>query len=129
MGRGQLREAPAAGRGRHDLHAPPVGRVGPARGEAERLQAVHEPDRAVMVDLELLGQLPDGEPAAAPFERQQRVVLTGGEPGGGGRRLAEPQEADERVAEGGERRVLAGSDTRPAGEWHVPVYIVLRYFA
>jgi len=106
---GELREdlPPAAGEAQLDLA--PIGARRLAHDEFLLDEAVDELDGTVVLDEELLGEVADRYarivgPAA---QHQHRLVVLRGESRLRGGRLAEAQESAQRVAEGGELRVVA----------------------
>jgi len=106
---GELGQQLAAATGQAQLDLAPVGARHLAQHELLVHQPVDQPDRAVVLDEELTGEIADRH---APLvgtraQHQHRLVVLRGEADGRGRVLAEPQEAAQRVAERGELRVVA----------------------
>ena len=91
-----------------------VGGIGPPGDQALPRHAIHEPDDAVMPQLQSLGQRADRDSAAAgkPLDGEKGLMLLGGEPRGGRRVLAEAQEDPKDMAEVRKLFVLRPRDSR-----------------
>ncbi len=124
MDPGEPAEQQVAAPGERQQHPAVIGRVPPAAEQTAPGQPVHQAHRALMAELEPLGDVHDGGAFASgnPLHREQQLVLPGLEAGGAGGLLAPPEEPAELVAERGEGADLGG---REAG--HPANYIVSRY--
>src|SRR6185437_9530153 len=113
MGGSELFENARSLRGQSHVDLAPVVDRGPARDQAFVFEAVDKPDRAVVLDEELVRELVDRDrlPARAPLDRQQRLVLLRRKANFAGRGLAERQEASQRVTERRQYRVLRWVET------------------
>jgi hypothetical protein len=82
--------------------------------QPQRLQAIGQPDGAVMFDLKPFGQFAVGDvlPAGKAFDRQERLMLLGGQPDAYGGFRAKAAEAPEFIAER-RKRLILGLGQRP----------------
>lgn len=80
-----------------------VGTTADALEQSFRFEAAAQFDRAMVADLQTLGESADrsGKSWGQPFQRKQRLMLLRLDAGGAGRILAEIQKAPDFVAESG----------------------------
>ena len=96
---GQIADEPVAFPGQLDARDPAVARIRPAPDQSCRHRPMHQFDRAVRAQEQVLGHLADGwrQLAGMALERHQELVLDVGEPGRAGLLLApvlEPAQGD-----------------------------------
>jgi hypothetical protein len=97
-----------ARRPHHDDDLPPIWTVATAVNHVPPHQAIDQLDRGVVLNLESLGQDPDGRRRATfqSLDLQQRQILLGLDAGGPRGDLAASQESPDAVAQLGERRIV-----------------------
>src|SRR4051794_5700477 len=101
-----------AGLGDLEALASPVVRIGAGLHELRGRGALHQLDRRVVLELQDVGHVTDGRPLVAgpALDRQEQLVLRGGEPGCTRRVLGEPLEDAQRMAEASQRLVVGLRD-------------------
>jgi len=115
MGAREAREELLATSREDHRYPPPVARRPRAPHDTARLHPVDELDRAVMAQLQALGDRPDRRlgPVGHPPHREEGLVLPWLEAGAAGGLLAEVEEAAKLVAELRQTPVLG--NTHPTG--------------
>src|SRR6476646_10979900 len=108
MLRRELPENARSFRSQSDVDLAAVVQRGLARDQALLLQAIDEPDRAVVLDQQLARELVDRHDVAPgiPLDGQQRLILLRCKAHAGGGRLAERKEASQRAAKRGQYLVF-----------------------
>jgi len=126
VGNRKLREQLFAARRHNEPHLAPIGAAARASNPAACFQTAAQLHRAVVTNLEALGQNAHGcfPSAGPPFDGQESLVLLRLDTGRARSALAEIQERANFIAEVGERLVV-----NPSGcpVLHHPKYIVSRY--
>ena len=104
---GQLLQALGTFRGQSEVHHPVISAVTCANDETGRFCPVDEPDRAVVLKEEVIGDLADGRTVVTTVtsNREKQLVLSGGQVGGTGLLFAPSLEVTKTRAQSQKSRV------------------------